>query len=121
MRLVAALVALMLLDCGGRTAADHDAIGKYDGDGDAGLDALIEEDRRAFCQKDIECGMAVSVDVCIAARVSVPLRCTMDAAAIRDCLDVLAVQDCQEYAVTSGRSCVPLHKWVGIFHGAEPV
>ena len=110
MRLGAAFVVLMLLGCGGRPAADHDATGKHEGEGDAGLDALIEEDRRAFCQKDIVCGMAVSVDVCIAARVSVPLRCTMDAAAIRDCLESLAVQDCQEYAVTSGRSCVPLHK-----------
>jgi hypothetical protein len=110
MPLVATLLALMLLGCGGRTMADNDAGGKYDAGSDAGLGALIEEDRRAFCQKDVACGMAVSVNDCVAARSSVSFRCTIGAAAIRECLDALALQDCQEYSMVSGRSCVPLHK-----------
>ncbi len=110
MPLVATLLALMLLGCGGRTTMDQDVTVKYDAGSDAGLGALIEEDRQAFCQMDVACGMAVSVNDCVAARTSVSLRCTRGAAAIRECLDALALQDCQEYSMTSGRSCVPLHK-----------
>lgn len=104
------LLALMLLGCGGRTTMDQDFTGKYDAGSDAGLDALIEEDRRAFCQKDVACGMAVSVNDCVAARASGSFKCTVGVAAIRECLDALKLQDCQEYSMTSGRSCVPLRK-----------
>jgi hypothetical protein len=110
MPLVATLLALMLLGCGGRTTMDQDATGKYDAGSDAGLGALIEEDRRAFCQKDVDCGMAASVDDCVATSTTVSFRCTIGAAAVRDCLDALALQDCQEYSMSSGGSCVPLHK-----------
>jgi hypothetical protein len=110
MPLVATLLALMLLGCGGRTTMDQDVTGRYDAGSDAELRALIEEDRGAFCQKEVACGMAVSVSDCVAASTSVSIQCTKGVSAIRECLDALTLQDCQEYSMASGRSCVPLHK-----------
>jgi len=110
MLLIATLLGLMLIGCGGRTRIDQDVTDKYDAGSDAGLSALIEEDRRAFCQKDVAGGMAVSGNDCVTTSTSRSFRCTKDAAAVRKCLDGLALQDCREYSMTSGRSCVPLHK-----------
>jgi hypothetical protein len=130
---LAVLVSLLVLGCGARSATEAgsrqadptardagdggnvmggDPTDRDTGDGgdarDAGdggdeIGALIEEDRSAVCQKDIDCGLADPSDPCPPAP---SLKCTPSAAEIRQCLDELPTRDCRAYAVGSVRSCV---------------
>jgi hypothetical protein len=125
----ATLLAMALLACGGQTRTDDGTGGEQGSLGGGGAESaagsvgggaaggrnqsdtdwagLIQDDSEVFCQKDIACGRAASVDDCPPAW---NFRCTQSPAAIRQCLDEVRQIDCSGYLQASAGSCLPLRK-----------